>query len=77
MKGDDYPTRLRTLEICQHLAVLPEWLPNLSSLRKLKIWDCPKLSSLLEENGMDPSLAKSMGIHTENILISCPSLAEI
>jgi RecA/RadA recombinase len=25
---------------------------------------------------MDPSLAKSMGVNTKNILISCPSSAE-
>nr|POE67217.1 dna repair protein reca like 2, mitochondrial [Quercus suber] len=29
------------------------------------------------ENTMDPSLAESMGGHTENILILCPSSAEI
>ncbi|XP_075639509.1 putative disease resistance protein RGA1 [Castanea sativa] len=78
MEGDDYPTRLRTLNIwglpqlvslpqwlkgsantlqfldissCIYLGVLPEWLPDLSSLRELEIWNCPKLSSLPE--GMD------------------------
>ena len=36
---------------CENLAVLPEWLLDLSSLRKLEILECPKLSSLPE--GMD------------------------
>ncbi|KAM4091808.1 hypothetical protein ACJW30_09G163800 [Castanea mollissima] len=78
MEGDDYPTRLQTLNIlvlpqlvslpqglkgsadtiqflyicfCENLRVLPEWLPDLISLRKLQILECPKLSSLPE--GMD------------------------
>ena len=28
------------------------------------------------ENAMDPSLVESMGINTENLLISCPIFAE-
>ena len=49
------------------MAVLLEWLPNLSSLCKLKIWDCPKLSSLLE--GMDCLTALR-----ELEILGCPEL---
>ncbi|KAK4551207.1 hypothetical protein RGQ29_032466 [Quercus rubra] len=31
---------------CLNLEVLPDWLPDFSSLRKLQIWSCSKLSSL-------------------------------
>uniref|UniRef100_A0A2N9FYU9 TIR domain-containing protein n=1 Tax=Fagus sylvatica TaxID=28930 RepID=A0A2N9FYU9_FAGSY len=34
-----------------NLAALPEWLPNLTSLQKLQIWGCRKLSSLPEGMG--------------------------
>ena len=35
----------------ENLAALPEWLPNLTSLQKLQIWECRKLSSLPEGMG--------------------------
>ena len=31
---------------CLNLEVLPDWLPDFSSLQKLQIWSCSKLSSL-------------------------------
>ena len=37
------------------------------------VWYCAYLDV---ENGMDPSLVESMGINTENLLISCPIFAE-
>ena len=40
---------------CKNLEELPEWLLDLSSLRKLLIWDCLKLWSLLD--GMDCLIA--------------------
>ena len=33
---------------CRNLSWLPEWLPNLTSLRLLSFTDCPKLASLPE-----------------------------
>ena len=52
---------------CENLGVLPEWLPDLSSLRTLQIMSCPKLSSLPE--GMDRLTAlRELQIH------DCPEL---
>uniref|UniRef100_A0A2N9G580 Disease resistance protein RGA3 n=1 Tax=Fagus sylvatica TaxID=28930 RepID=A0A2N9G580_FAGSY len=45
---------------CENLAALPEWLPNLTSVQKLQIWECRKLSSLPEGNGL-PHCPKRTG----------------
>nr|XP_023890113.1 putative disease resistance protein RGA4 [Quercus suber]XP_023890114.1 putative disease resistance protein RGA4 [Quercus suber]XP_023890115.1 putative disease resistance protein RGA4 [Quercus suber]XP_023890116.1 putative disease resistance protein RGA4 [Quercus suber] len=52
---------------CKNLGVLPEWLPDLSSLRKLEILVCRKLSSLPE--GMDRLTALR-----ELTIYDCPEL---
>ncbi|KAL4607729.1 hypothetical protein ACB092_09G196100 [Castanea dentata] len=51
LKGSADTLQFLYIYFCENLGVLPEWLPNLSSLRKLQILECPKLSSLPE--GMD------------------------
>ncbi|KAM3738928.1 hypothetical protein ACB098_09G166400 [Castanea mollissima] len=51
LKGSANTLQFLDISSCIYLGVLPEWLPDLSSLRTLKIWNCPKLSSLPE--GMD------------------------
>ena len=51
LKGSANTLQFLHISHCQNLAVLPEWLPDLSSLRKLQICSCGKLSSLPE--GMD------------------------
>ncbi|KAK7845085.1 dna repair protein reca like protein 2 [Quercus suber] len=51
LKGSANTLQFLHISFCENLEVLPEWLPDLSSLRQLKIWGCPKLSSLPE--GMD------------------------
>ncbi|KAF7852006.1 hypothetical protein BT93_L1699 [Corymbia citriodora subsp. variegata] len=43
---------------CPNLRVLPEWLPNCSSLRTLEIEDCPELSSLPDGVRLIPTLTK-------------------
>ncbi|XP_050245666.1 putative disease resistance protein RGA1 isoform X4 [Quercus robur] len=52
---------------CKNLGVLPEWLPDLSSLRKLVVLSCQKLSSLPE--GMDRLTALR-----ELTIYNCPEL---
>ena len=56
-----------SISICENLGVLPEWLPDLSSLRTLRIVSCPKLSSLPE--GMDRLTALR-----ELMISGCPEL---
>ncbi|KAM3738941.1 hypothetical protein ACB098_09G167700 [Castanea mollissima] len=51
LKGSADTIQFLYICFCENLRVLPEWLPDLSSLRKLQILECPKLSSLPE--GMD------------------------
>ena len=53
--------------MCENLAVLPEWLSDLYSLRKLQILSCRKLLSLLE--GMDRLTALR-----ELKIVRCPEL---
>ena len=53
---------------CQNLERLPEWLPDLSSLRKLQIRFCPKLLSLPEGMGRLTAL-RELNIHC------CPGLS--
>ncbi|KAJ0035029.1 hypothetical protein Pint_26222 [Pistacia integerrima] len=55
-KGLQYFTTLRDLTIgyCRNLTALPEWISNSSSLSKLQIKGCPKLSKRCRNNmGMD------------------------
>ena len=40
LKGSADTLQFLSIFSCENLAVLPEWLPDLSSLRKLEIWDC-------------------------------------
>ena len=51
LKGSADTLQFLRIDYCENLVVLPEWLPDLSSLRKLQITYCRKLSSLPE--GMD------------------------
>ena len=51
LKGSANTLQFLSIFECENLGVLPEWLPDLSSLRMLKIMRCRKLSSLPE--GMD------------------------
>ncbi|XP_050245665.1 putative disease resistance protein RGA4 isoform X3 [Quercus robur] len=51
LKGSADTLQFLRIVLCENLGVLPEWLPDLSSLRKLQIGFCRKLSSLPE--GMD------------------------
>ena len=51
LKGSANTLQFLYISYCENLGVLPEWLPDLSSLRKLQIMHCRKLSSLPE--GMD------------------------
>ncbi|KAM3691022.1 hypothetical protein ACB094_09G163100 [Castanea mollissima] len=51
LKGSADTLQFLCIWFCENLGVLPEWLPDLSSLHTLKILRCPKLSSLPE--GMD------------------------
>nr|POE67219.1 hypothetical protein CFP56_68597 [Quercus suber] len=44
LKGSANTLQFLHISFCENLEVLPEWLPDLSSLRQLKIWGCPKLS---------------------------------
>ncbi|KAM3738937.1 hypothetical protein ACB098_09G167300 [Castanea mollissima] len=48
LKGSANTLQLLNISDCENLGVLPEWLPDLSSLRELQILECPKLSSLPE-----------------------------
>nr|XP_023914958.1 putative disease resistance protein RGA3 [Quercus suber]XP_023914959.1 putative disease resistance protein RGA3 [Quercus suber] len=48
LKGSANTLQFLRITDCENLAVLPEWLSDLSSLRKLQISDCRKLSSLPE-----------------------------
>ncbi|XP_031272755.1 putative disease resistance protein RGA4 isoform X1 [Pistacia vera] len=67
-KGLQYVTTLRdlTIEYCHNLTALPEWISNSSSLSRLEIYNCPKLSERCGNNiGMDwPKIA-----HIPNIQI--------
>ena len=67
LKG--FANTLQFLDIygCENLAVFPEWLPDLYSLRKLQIRRCRKLSSLSE--GMDRFTALR-----ELKIVGCPEL---
>ncbi|KAK4538941.1 hypothetical protein RGQ29_032144 [Quercus rubra] len=51
LKGSADTLQFLSIFSCENLGVLPEWLPDLSSLRTLQIMYCRKLSSLPE--GMD------------------------
>ncbi|KAM4080067.1 hypothetical protein ACB094_09G163300 [Castanea mollissima] len=51
LEGSTNTLQFLIIVSCENLGVLPEWLPDLSSLRTLQILNCPKLSSLPE--GMD------------------------
>ncbi|KAM3691032.1 hypothetical protein ACJW31_09G164900 [Castanea mollissima] len=51
LKGSADTLQFLSIFSYENLGVLPEWLPDLSSLRTLQISGCPKLSSLPE--GMD------------------------
>ena len=51
LKGSADTLQFLRIDDCENLVVLPEWLPDLSSLRKFQIMQCPKLSSL--PGGMD------------------------
>uniref|UniRef100_A0A7N2M2B0 R13L1/DRL21-like LRR repeat region domain-containing protein n=1 Tax=Quercus lobata TaxID=97700 RepID=A0A7N2M2B0_QUELO len=55
LKGSADTLQFLCIANCGNLGVLPEWLPDLSSLRKLQIWGCRKLSSL--PKGMDRLIA--------------------
>ena len=48
LKGSADTLQFLSICDCENLRVLPEWLPDLSSLRKLQILGCRKLSSLPE-----------------------------
>ena len=49
LKGSADTLQFLCIYGCKNLGVLPEWLPDLSSLRTLQIMYCRKLSSLPEE----------------------------
>jgi hypothetical protein len=55
------------IDDCPNLAVLPEWLPNLVSLKLLVLKSCPKLASLSEGTCFFPSLRSF-------IVQECPEL---
>ena len=40
LKGSANTLQFLYISYCENLGVLPEWLPDLSSLRKLLIWNC-------------------------------------
>ncbi|KAL4607726.1 hypothetical protein ACB092_09G195800 [Castanea dentata] len=67
LKGSADTLQLLSIFDCKNLGVLPEWLPDLSSLRTLLILSCPKLSSLPE--GMDRLTALR-----ELEILGCPEL---
>ncbi|XP_030949503.1 putative disease resistance protein RGA3 [Quercus lobata] len=67
LKGSADTLQFLSIFDCKYLGVLPEWLPDLSSLRKLEIWRCQKLSSLPE--GMDRLTALR-----ELEIVRCPEL---
>ena len=48
LKGSANTLQLLNISFCENLAVLPGWLSDLYSLRKLWIQFCPKLLSLPE-----------------------------
>ncbi|KAK7845111.1 putative disease resistance protein rga4 [Quercus suber] len=67
LKGSADTLQFLCIFACVNLGVLPEWLPDLSSLRTLQILDCRKLSSLPE--GMDRLTALR-----ELRIVNCPEL---
>ena len=67
LKGFADTLQFLSICVCKNLGVLPEWLPDLSSLRKLQIINCDKLSSLPE--GMDRLTALR-----ELMICGCPEL---
>ncbi|KAM3738934.1 hypothetical protein ACB098_09G167000 [Castanea mollissima] len=67
LKGSTNTLQFLYICYCKNLGVLPEWLTDLSSLRKLLISNCPKLSSLPE--GMDRLTALR-----ELEIFGCPEL---
>ncbi|KAM4091806.1 hypothetical protein ACJW30_09G163700 [Castanea mollissima] len=67
LKGSADTLQFLRIFSCENLGVLPEWLPDLSSLHTLSILECPKLSSLPE--GMDCLTALR-----ELEIWSCPEL---
>ena len=58
---------LQTLKIgdCSHLATLPHWIGNLTSLTHLRITNCPELTSLPQE------MHSLTALHTLSIDYSC------
>ncbi|XP_030930477.1 disease resistance protein RGA2-like [Quercus lobata] len=64
LKGSADTLQFLCIAKCENLGVLPEWLPDLSSLRTLQIEDCRKLSSLPE--GMDrlTALRELLSLHS-------------
>ncbi|XP_075639512.1 putative disease resistance protein RGA1 [Castanea sativa] len=67
LKGSANTLQFLLIFGCENLAVLPEWLSDLSSLCKLQIHSCRKLSSLPE--GMDRLTALR-----ELQIVDCPEL---
>ncbi|KAM3738924.1 hypothetical protein ACB098_09G166100 [Castanea mollissima] len=67
LKGSADTLQFLSIYGYENLGVLPEWLPDLSSLRTLRISRCPKLSSLPE--GMDRLTALR-----ELVISGCPEL---
>ena len=55
LKGSANILQFLYISYCENLGVLSKWLSDLSSLRKLLIWNCRELSSLPE--GMDRLIA--------------------
>ena len=67
LKGSANTLQFLYIRYCVNFAVLPEWLLDLYSLRKLEIMACQKLSSLPE--GMDRLIALR-----ELEIFHCPEL---